>query len=439
MRQESGAAVHRTRSLPIIPALVAALLLASGCAGGSGDAGPFQGRWRSEGFGLLLDVSGSIDVYEYTSVSCGRVAGGSGIGSGEILGLLGDRLILAETARTIAFDRIDALPEICSEPFRSDDPADAYEVLVATMVEHYAFFDLREPGWPDRAAAAAAGVVPGLDDSGLLRVFQDLLGPLGDAQVRIAGPGRHLIPEGAWSAGRPPAGVADLAARIRSGQVPGVSEVEISADGGVVGGLLPGGVGYLAINRLAGFDADPAIEERLLAEALTAQLGRFGDAPGLVVDLRVNRGGRENLAMLTASRFVAADTLVATRTVRVGGTDTYVDGGDVVVGPMSVGPYPAPIVVLVGPGTSGAGEWLALALGEVPGAILVGSPTAGSLSPLLVRELPNGWTLGLSHQRVLDARGVSWEGRGIPVDVVVTEPATDDHDPVIEAALAALG
>jgi len=413
-------------------------LLAGGCAQGAPNSDQFEGLWRSEGYGLLLDVSGGIDVYEHTSMSCGLVAGGSGRGSGEILGLEGDRLILAEVGRTISFDRIDVLPETCLEPYRSEDPRDTFAVLVATMEEHYAFFDLREPGWSERAAVIGAGVSAEMDEAGLLQAVQELLGPLGDAQVRIAGPGRDLIPEGAWAAGTPTAELVALAERIRSGRIPGLADVEITGDRAVVSGRLAGDVGYLALNRLAGFDSDPSAGERALADALFSQLSRFADAPALIIDLRVNRGGRESLAMLTASRFVAEDTPVATRTVRVGGTGTYVDGGAVVIRPLPTGPYPARIAVLVGPGTSGAGELLALALREVPGSILVGAPSAGSLSPLLVRELPNGWTLGLSHQRVVDGAGVLWEGIGIPVDLEVSGVAADDRDPVIEAALAAL-
>ncbi|MCJ7726600.1 MAG: S41 family peptidase [Acidimicrobiia bacterium] len=426
----------------LLAAVLAVAVMASGCAQGASDADAFEGIWQSEGFGLILDVSGGIDVYEYTPVSCGLVAGGSERGSGEILGIAGDRLILAEADRTISFDRIEALPLACSERYYTEDPTASFEVLVATMEEHYAFFDLRQPDWPERAEAAASAVTVDLDDAGLLRAMQDLLGPLGDAQVRISGPGRDLLPEGAWSAGAASPEVVALAERIRSGRVPGLDEVEITGDRAVVSGLLSGpsgDIGYLAINRLAGFDADPTAEERTLADALFEQLGRFGGAGALIIDLRVNRGGRESLAMLTASRFVSEDTPVATRLVRAGGTSSYVDGGDVVVRPLPSGPYPARIAVLVGPGTSGAGELLALALREVPGAVLVGAPTSGSLSPLLVRTLPNGWTLGLSNQQVIDSDGVLWEGAGIPPDVEVTEPATDDRDPVIEAALAALG
>ncbi|MCB2222696.1 MAG: S41 family peptidase [Actinobacteria bacterium] len=423
---------------PVLAAALAALVtLAAGCTTGAEDTAPFEGLWESEGYGLYLEIGGAIDVYEHTSVSCGLVAAGSSRDSGEILGMEGDRLVLIEADRVVRFDRIDALPERCREPYRDDDPAASLAVLVASMEEHYAFFDLRGEGWEERVAAATAAA-GGADDAGLLAAFQALLGPLGDAQVRIAGPDRGLLPEGAWSAAAPGPGLEALAQQIRSGAVPGLGEVEVTADRAVVSGVLEGGAGYLAINRLAGFDADPGLEERALADALFEQLSRFADAPALVIDLRVNRGGRESLAMLVASRFVAEDTPVATRTVRVGGTDRYVANGDVVVRPLPTGPYPARLVVLTGPGTAGAGELLALALREVPGTALVGAPTAGSLSPMLIRELPNGWTVGLSHQRVLDADGVLWEAGGVPVDVEVAEPATARRDPVIEAALALL-
>lgn len=419
-------------------AALAAAILAGGCTGGTGGAPELEGLWESEGYGLYLDVSGGIDVYEHTAVSCALVASGPERGSGEILGLEGGRLVLAETNETIRFDRLDALPAACGERFATDDPARVVEVLVATMEEHYAFFDLRGAGWAERAAAAAAAAPAAAGEDALFSLVAGLLGPLGDAQVRVAGLEPGTAASGTWSSGSPGDRVAALAGRLREGRVPGLSDVEVLAHGGVVAGWLPGGVGYLAVNRLAGFGDTPEAEEAALAEALSSSLARFTDAGGLVLDLRVDRGGRESLAMLVASRFVPGETTVASRSVRVGGTDRYVDVGDLIVRPLPAGPFPAPLAVLTGPGTVGAAEVLVLALREVPGTVIVGSPTAGSLSPLLVRALPNGWTLGLSHQRVLDARGVLWEGSGIPVDVEEAGEATADRDPVLEAALSVL-
>lgn len=414
---------------------VAAVLLVAGCTGAAGDGEEFGGLWRSEGFGLYLDIDGGIDVYEHTAVSCGRVASGSMRGSDGFTLIGEDGLELREPARLIRFDRVDVLPERCADPFRSDDPARTLAVLVATMEEHYAFFDLRDTGWAARRTEADASVGADTGPADLLAAIQELLAPLGDAQVRIAVDDPDLLPGGAWSARPAPPGADALADDIRAGRVPLLEgEAEVAEDGAVVSGSLPDGVGYLAITRLAGFDDDAGEEEQKLADAVDAALGRLGD-DAVVLDLRVNRGGREELALLVASRFVPAETLVATREVRVGGTDRYTDGGDLTVSPLPTGTFAGRLVVLAGPGTAGAAETLLLALRHAPDTVVVGEPTAGSLSPLLVRSLPNGWTFGLSHQRVRDADGELWEGRGIPPDVVAAGEPTE----VLRAGLQAAG
>jgi hypothetical protein len=403
-------------------AVAAASLAVGACTLGAGDTEPLEGRWRSEGFGLYLVVEGrSVDLYEHTAISCGLAASGSARGIDDLLSAGADgRLLLEEPGRSIRFDPVELLPEACGEPFASDDPLLSFRVAATTMEEHYAFFELRDPAWAARRAEVEAGLPPEADPAGLLASLQDLLSPTGDAQVRLAVDDPDLLPGSAWSAGPPPPEVEGLAERIRSGAVAGLEQVEVAADGGVVSGLLPGGAGYLAVTRLAGFGPDPEDEERVLASAIDDVLRRFADAPGMVVDVRVNRGGREALALLVASRFVPAESTVATREVRVAGTERFVDGGKAVVRPLPSGTYPGRLVMLAGPGTVGAAELLVLALRSVPKAVQVGEPTAGSLSPLLVRGLPNGWTLGLSNQRVRDATGELWEGVGIPPDVAVS-------------------
>ena len=70
-----------------------------------------------------------------------------------------------------------------------------------------------------------------------------------------------------------------------------------------------------------------------------------------------------------------------------------------------------------------------------------------TFKPFIIFSLFTLVTLSLSrimlmiwkYERVLDADGVLWEVVGLPVDVVVDEAASDERDPVIEAALAALG
>lgn len=76
-----------------------------------------------------------------------------------------------------------------------------------------------------------------------------------------------------------------------------------------------------------------------------------------------------------------------------------------------------PVILLTGPLTASAAEIFTLAMRELPQVTVLGAPTAGALSDILDVSLPNGWTLGLSHQRYLDARGALFEATGIPPDL----------------------
>lgn len=414
----------------------AALLVAAGCTSGGGGGDGFDGLWRSLGFGLLLEIDGGIEVFEHTSVSCAAVAAGPARDISGLEAAEGGRLELREPARLIVFDRVDVLPGRCGDPFWTEDPVRTLEVLAATMEEHYAFFDLRGSGWSERLASAIEEVDPSTEPAALLAVFRTLLDPLDDAQVRIAVDDPDLEPGGVWSAGPAPPEVETLAEDIRSGRVPLLEgAAEVKADGGVVSGTVAGGAAYLAINRLAGFDEDADREEAELARLLDGALADAGQRP-LLLDLRVNRGGSEELALLVASRFLPEETRIASREVRVDGTDRYADAGDLIVRPLPTGTFPGRLVVLTGPGTAGAAETLVLALRHAPDVLVVGEATAGSLSPLLVRSLPNGWTLGLSHQRVFDAAGELWEARGIPPDVL---SSGDPEEVTVAAVGLALG
>lgn len=65
--------------------------------------------------------------------------------------------------------------------------------------------------------------------------------------------------------------------------------------------------------------------------------------------------------------------------------------------------------VLTSPLTASAAEHLVFGLKSI-GAIQIGMPTKGVYSPVLVRGLPNGWILGLSHLNVTDKKKSLLEG-----------------------------
>jgi hypothetical protein len=423
-----------------------AVLLTASCSRWAEEAVPFTGTWQSEGYGIYMVVGGDgVRIYEHTSVSCVQVLDASASGADEFMALEDGQLLMKMEegwGSDMAFDAIEGLPEACSEQFRSDDPSRVLEVLTRSFEEHYAFLDERDPEWEAHVAEAEGKLREGMEPGELLSVIQDLLRGLGDPQVWLFAE-EGLIEETIWTAS-PGSEVADLVGqRIAAGT--GLASIDESSDAeaGYLVGRLPGGAGYVGLLQLLSVDVDLAASEEILLGAIDGLIAdvEAEGAPGLIIDLRDNYGGLEQLAVAVASRFVADEAVVARHEVRVGGTDEYVDYGEIMVTPNPGGTFEGRVAVLVGPGTEGAAEWLVLALMQSPDVVVVGEPTAGSLSPLFFRGLPNGWSVSVPHQRVYDADGNLWELSGIPPDEEVEltmEHLEAGEDPVVERAVELL-
>ncbi len=421
---------------------LAALLTAS-CVSWAEEAEPFTGTWKSQGHGLYMTVAGDgVRIYEHTSVSCAKVLDASAAGVDEVMSLEDGRLLLTDWSGSIVFDQAESLPDLCRQEFRSEDPSRILEVLVATFEENYAFLDERDPEWETHVAEAEDRLGEEMSAPELLVVMEEMLGGLGDPQVLII-PAEGVIDEDFVSAG-PENEVTDLVGeRIAAGT--GLVSIDESsnADGGYVVGRLPSGIGYLGLLQLLAFDSDLALSKEALAGILDELIAALQTerAPGLVIDLRDNVGGFEQLAVVAASRFLTEQVVVARHEVRIEGTDAYADCGEVSALPGPFGSFDGPVVVLVGPGTKGTAEWLVLALMQSPNVVVVGETTAGSLSPLFARGLPNGWAVYVPHERVYDAEGNLWEMTGIPPDEEVEltiDQLEAGNDPVLERAVELL-
>lgn len=414
----------------------ALLLAASACVPGAAEAQPFEGIWQSEGFGSYLLISGGdVEVFEHTSISCVKVATSSARGIADVVRLEAGRLVLEDQGRTVRFDPVPLLPEACVADFFESSPRRTVEVLAATLEEHYV------PGldadWGDRLARILAVLAEDATPDQVFAAATGLLAPLADPGVQLVAPGLF---DGVWATDPDPTAAA-IAARIGSGAglAPGF---EVDGEGGIVIGEA-GVAGYLGLTRLARYreDGDEDDDEQVLGFALDRALQLRDPGSGFILDLRAAGGGFEALALLVATRFVPSGTVVATRRARVERTQMRTDAGDVVVRPLPTGVYGGPVVVLIGPGTSGGAELLAQALGDLENVTLVGLSTAGAPGQSLVRVLPHRWTLGIPHQDFLLPDGSILGVNGVTPDVVVEVSISDleaGKDPQLEAAVGFL-
>lgn len=254
-----------------------------------------------------------------------------------------------------------------------------------------------------------------------------MLAVLNDNHVKLTGWGRWLSAAGSLRG----AGAYDdfSATVVRERYLAGPP---VDASEAVAYGWLPDSVGYVRISSVGDLEASLA--------ALDRALETFAAARGVVLDLRGNFGGDDDVGQALAGRFADRPRhYMTTRLKRGPGPDDFTAPKPWHVAPPAGGGYTSPVVALTHGYTFSAAENLVLALRALPHVTVVGTRTSGSMGETTNDVLPNGWVYRLVFQRIVDAEGRGWEGVGIPPDLRVANAAEEvaaGRDRALETAEA---
>jgi carboxyl-terminal processing protease len=217
--------------------------------------------------------------------------------------------------------------------------------------------------------------------------------------------------------------------------------------------LLPSGHGYI---RLTGFFGETKAQTDAIFPAFAEAITWFNQlrAPGLVLDLRQNSGGIDELAARIAGIFYRgpANYLDAEYFDPASGTFAVKKDEHIAIAPQQPA-FGGPVAALISPGTVSAGEGLARAIQQLPQGATVGfSGTHGSYGMTGGRiELPEGIVVSFPVGRSIDENGrilLDADARlngGVDPDVRVALTAErlrqmriDGRDVELEAAIALL-
>ncbi len=210
-----------------------------------------------------------------------------------------------------------------------------------------------------------------------------------------------------------------------------------------VWGQIGESTGYFRIDTFSGLaqggyssNDDLAVLEPIL----DTMLEDLGHLPYMIVDVRLNGGGHDVVALAIARRFVDARRVFGSKQAFENGHRTTQQ--DLIIEPADGPRYEGRVAVLTSSETASAAEVFALAMRSLPQVTLVGEATMGIFSDELYRSLPNGWEFSLSNEIYLAPNEESFEVTGVPPDVFSPFLSREDHlngvDSVIEAAIAAL-
>lgn len=193
-----------------------------------------------------------------------------------------------------------------------------------------------------------------------------------------------------------------------------------------VASIVRGGVLYLRFDRFS--------DET--AEWVKDQISEHRTAPGVVVDLRNNRGGQLSALKDILREFYQRDFTVGMEIRRDGSSRPLrVAGGGRKA-------YQGGLVVLTDHSSQSAAEVFSAAVQESGRGILVGRLTAGNVLVSHRTKLPDGGELRISTQDYVTAGGRRLEGNGAYPNVHI-EPRLDDLrrgiDRDLDTALSLLG
>jgi len=169
------------------------------------------------------------------------------------------------------------------------------------------------------------------------------------------------------------------------------------------------GMGYVRIETFNNNNLTKDLKNAL--ESLEAEIG--GKMPGLVIDLRGNRGGLLDQSVSVASLFLDGGEVLSARGKEASDNQRFnADAGEL---------FPdTPIVVLVNSGSASAAEILAGALQDRGRAVVIGRRTFGKGSVQSVIPLAHErGALRMTTQKYYTPSGKSIQGRGVMPDLLV--------------------
>ena len=427
----------------VVVAVLATVLSACAAPDSSGRTSPVDGVWRTDGYGWVISVrDGHAETFDTTSVSClpsrtltqlggpgpdGTVQFGKKDVAVETLRRAANgegALRLLGTAADIDLVPLPELPAGCTRDV-PDDPLTNFDIFWATFAENYNSTVRKNIDWNAVRDRYRPMVNADTTPDELYRIMVDMIKPLGDSHASIQGP------DGKSFAGKRP-GTRDEDEVSRRDAVDavdehlsqdvGVTDIQTFADDKIAYADLPGGLGYLRITAFERYGTDDNLypeNSAVLARALDSVFtqARIDAWRGLIIDVRFNTGGDDELGLQVAGRLTNTPYTAYTKQARNDPDDPTRYGRlrPVTVTPATGPRYTGPVRLLTSDLTVSAGETFTEAmLGRTPAPSRVGTATQGVFSDDMERKLPNGWKFTLGNENYFAPDGQDYEGVGIP-------------------------
>lgn len=337
--------------------------------------------------------------------------------------------------RTVGLMLLPALFS-CGKTLVGSDPANTpqnnFQILWDEFDRYYALFEVKNVDWQALYDIYAPQVTDRTDDHALFDLMSSMLAHLDDGHVGLIAPFKGVNTR--YTDGRSqPESTLDLDL-VKSKYLN--SKFQTAGNGFFTSGQISDAIGYLHIASFSGRNGSAWVK------TIDPIVNEFFDHSGLIIDARKNSGGNADNTDAIVGRFADQKRVSSLLQTRNGPRHSdFTPIRERYVEPTGNKQFTKSIVVLTDRRTVSAGEYFVLAMKRFPYVTIVGDVTAGHLSQIIYRELPNGWAYQISIGKWFSADHVLYEGVGVPPDIRVAVSPSDalmEKDPVIEKAIQLL-
>lgn len=349
---------------------------------------------------------------------------------------VGDVADLTENALTIVFQKSPTdLPtpftvQFVKAPALDRSPVVNFETLWSEFDSRYSFFVVKNINWDSLHLAYKSLVTSSTTDQQLHNILTSLLDNLRDGHVNLLSPyGRYnyLINHSVYH-------LNFLGPGVVAGYT--LNGLQTYAGGTLRFGRIGNDIGYLYVGP--NFTGD--------ASAWTSGIDAVMDSCALlqrmVVDVRGNSGGNDQLASIVAGRFMDQSRLFSYIQWRTGPLHTDMSAYiPLSIGPAGVRRFGGRVVLLTNRQCYSSAEEFILMMKARLDVTVMGDVSGGGSGNPITLELPNGWQYTVSRWIQYTADKSLFEEVGLAPDIPAAISPADSvagHDTVLERAVAQL-
>lgn len=315
-------------------------------------------------------------------------------------------------------------------------PGEVFNSLWKYFDKHYALFEVKKIDWGKQYLKYKNQIASSTNDSALFVTLSNMLAVLDDHHVNLASQFARF--NSGINRNKSDFDFSVIKANYLKSSiteqiiVPGPNNTKRSL---LKSGLLDGGIVYI---HIGGFRKG----EELL-KGIDSILNASGNSAGLVIDLRNNGGGADEIVEAVSGRFTSERLPFAKIKFRYGANHnsfTYPEE-NLYMETEGKSAFAKPIVILGNRNTASAAENFILAMRSLRNTVIIGDTTAGVYSTTLESVLSNGWEFSCSNAVYQDMNDKCYEGLGLAPDSAVNntkENLQAGKDLVLEEALQIL-